>query len=51
MPSYGQTHPEARKSTQESGLTEMNSENKIIDDTLKPQLESAIKEFKGTFKA
>ncbi len=26
-------------------------EKKIIDDTLKPQLESAIKEFKGTFKA
>ena len=25
-------------------------EKKIIDDTLKPQLESAIKEFKGTFK-
>ena len=26
-------------------------EKKIIDDTLKPQLEGAIKEFKGTFKA
>jgi len=26
-------------------------EKKIIDDTLKPQLEAAIKEFKGTFKA
>ncbi len=26
-------------------------EKKIIDETLKPQLESAIKEFKGTFKA
>ena len=26
-------------------------EKKIIDDTLKPQIESAVKEFKGTFKA
>jgi len=26
-------------------------EKKIIDDTFKPQLEAAIKEFKGTFKA
>ena len=34
-------HPELLKTIREK---------KIIDDTLKPQLEAAIKEFKGTFK-